>query len=216
MLFPELIGKRSTLIDLNLEAKKWLASRSTESVNPLLDPTICQNFVVECHQKLGIDFSYGGWLEDRSTLWRGSYLDQKRKYIHLGVDFNVPAGTQVAIERAATVIRIDNDYPDQHGWGTRVIVQEPNSDVVLLFAHLDQELHIVVDDQLAAGSIIAKVGIPPYNGDWFPHLHVQVIDAKHYAKLLDNDLRDLDGYGRFEDIELLKQLFPDPMRYVSL
>ena len=104
MLFPELIGKRSTLIDLNLEAKKWLASRSTESVNPLLDPTICQNFVVECHQKLGIDFSYGGWLEDRSTLWRGSYLDQKRKYIHLGVDFNVPAGTQVAIERAATVI----------------------------------------------------------------------------------------------------------------
>jgi murein DD-endopeptidase MepM/ murein hydrolase activator NlpD len=216
MLFPELYGKRSVSINLNLEAKAWMSLHSDRTSNPLLDPEACQAFVTACHRKYGVDFSYGGWLEDRSTLWQGSYLDQDQKYIHLGVDFNVPTGTRVTLDRAATVIRIDNDYPDKHGWGTRIIVQEPQADVVVLFAHLDQALNITVGDQLTAGSIIAKVGEPPFNGDWFPHLHTQIIKTFHYTELLKNDLRDLDGYGRAVDLEILKKQFSDPMRSLKL
>ena len=216
MLFPELKNLYSSLINLDHEARKWLVEHPSNGTNPLLEPTICQAFIDACHRNLGVDFSYGGYLENRSTLWRGSYLDQDQRYIHLGVDFNVPAGTSVAINQPATIIRIDNDYPEEHGWGTRVVIQEPGTNVVMLYAHLDQQLNVAVGDKLETGSIIGRVGLPPYNGDWFPHLHVQVIDLNHYHALLENSLQDLDGYGRPEELDSLKKLFPDPMKFVSI
>jgi murein DD-endopeptidase MepM/ murein hydrolase activator NlpD len=216
MLFPELQNQRSILIDLNLEAERWLATRSAPIPNPLLDPKTCQQFVDDCHRRLGVDYSYGGWMEDRSTLWRGSYLDADQRYIHLGVDFNVPAGTKIAVERSCTVVRIDSDYPDKYGWGTRVIVHEPDAKFVMLFAHLDQKLEVKIGETLQPGSILAKVGKPPYNGDWFPHLHVQIVDLDHYHELLKNDLRDLDGYGHARDLELLKRIFPNPVTFLHI
>jgi len=216
MLFPNLKNKCSRYLNLDVEAQKWLAAHPSRDMNPLLDADTCQKFVEELNRGLGLDFSYGGYLEDRSTLWRGSYLDADERYIHLGVDFNVPAGTSVAVPRPCSVIRVDNDYPERHGWGTRVFLQEPGAEVVLLFAHLDQKIEVVVGDRLEAGSIPAKVGVPPYNGDWFPHLHVQVIEGRHYEKLLENDLRELDGYGRVQDIEVLKKNFRDPMGFLTI
>ena len=216
MLFPDLSNQRSAVVDLNKEAQRWLAQQPAKSTNPLLDPATCQTFINDVHQRLNVDFSYGGWMEDRSTLWRGSYLDNDQRYIHLGVDFNVPAGTRVAIDRACTVLRIDNDYPDKYGWGTRVILQEPGAEAVLLFAHLDQKLNITIGDQLKAGIIFAKVGQPPYTGDWFPHLHVQMITADHYQKLLADDLRDLDGYAKNENMSELQQIFPNPVTVLRI
>lgn len=216
MLFPELDATRFALVNLNDEAKEWLKQRSVAEVNPLLNSTECQTMINECHWRLGVDFSYGGWLEDRGDFLWGSYLDEGRRYIHLGVDFNVPAGTRVTVDRTCTVIRIDDDYPEEHGWGMRVIVQESQSNVIIIFGHLDRQVSVRIDEILEPGTMIGSVGISPYNGGWFPHLHVQVIDANHYVELLNNDLRDLDGYGRIEDIDTLKSIFFDPMNYVSI
>lgn len=114
------------------------------------------------------------------------------------------------------VLRVDSDHPELHGWGTRVIVDVPGKPVVLIFAHLDPDIQIKVDDRLRAGSIFAKVGQPSHNGGWFSHLHLQASSKKHYRELLRDDLRDFDGYGHKRDLELLKQQFPNPMEYVSL
>lgn len=216
MIFPELKTKRFAKIDLDAEARGRLAENTSEQKNALLDPFVCEKFVEECHRRHNTDFSYGGYLENRSTLWRGSYLDDDEKYVHLGIDFSVPAGTGVAATRPSTIIRIDNDHPEPYGWGNRVIVDDESGDCVLIFAHLDRPETLRVGDSLNAGEIFAKVGHPLVNGGWFPHLHVQAVKREHYQLLLENDLRDLDGYGRGGDIENLRRNFPDPILYAGI
>ncbi len=215
MLFPELVGKDFSHINLNQEAERWLQNRPRDP-NPLLDPAQCQAFIDDCHRRYRINFSYGDWMKDRATFLRGTYLDTTGGYIHLGIDFNVPAGTLVAVPHDCTVLRVDNDHPELHGWGTRVIVDVLGRPVVLVFAHLDPDIRIKADDRLRSGTVFAKVGTPSYNGNWFPHLHLQAIKREHYTALLADGLRTLDGYGHERDLELLKQQFPDPWEYVSL
>lgn len=216
MLFPELNRKDFALVNLNDEARNWLAGQSSSMTNPLLDSTVCQQFIDDYHQRAGTQFSFGGWLEDRSNFLLGSYLDKEQRYTHLGVDFNVPAGTRVAVNRSCKVIRIDDDFPEEHGWGVRVIVRDLASDSMIIYAHLDRRILVAVDDEIEPGTVIGFVGTPLHNGGWFPHLHVQVVDGGYYAELLKNDLRDLDGYGPSEDIGALKGVFFDPMNYVSI
>ncbi len=216
MIFPELKMKRFAKINLDAEARGWLAEHTSEQKNPLLNPLVCEKFVEQCHQRLGIDFSFGGWMENRSTLWRGSYLDDDERYVHLGIDFNVPAGTAVAVSRPTIVLRIDTDHPEPHGWGNRVIVDDALTDCVLVFAHLAHPGNLRVGDTLNDGEILGRVGSSSVNGGWFPHLHVQCIKREYYQFLLENNLCDLDGYGKSDDIEFLRANFPDPILYTGI
>ena len=162
MLFPELKNKSFVVLNLDAEARKWCTENDivvTAKNNPLNDPTICQKMVDAVHQKSSKDFSYGGWMEDRSFLWKGSYLENEQKFIHLGVDFNVPVGTKVAADFGAEVVRIDSDYPEQGGWGTRIIVRHDSLPICMIYAHLDPSVMCKVGDILKPGDIFAKVGL---------------------------------------------------------
>ena len=218
MIFPDLKNKKFGYANLNLEAKLWLAAAGQKGdKNPLLDPVICNTMVSSVHKKYDIDFSYGGWMEDRSTLWKDSYLEEWKSFIHLGIDLNVPTGTRVAASFDAQVVKIDDDYPEDGGWGPRVIVKHATKPIYLIYAHLDRNLECKVGDILKTGRVFAKVGHAPYNGNWFPHLHVQTISAEYYEKLEKKGLwKELDGYGSPNDTPEDARNFPDPMRYISL
>lgn len=223
MIFPDLKDKPFGYVNLNEEAKAWRqnnqAQESMTGRNPLLNPTICQAMVHNFHQRLGLVFSYGGWLEDRSTLWRGSYLDAEKKYLHVGLDLNVPTNTRVAVDLEAEVIRVDDDQDMNGGWGPRVIVK-PTKDlinpVVLLFAHLSRETRCKVGDVLKAGQVFTSVGKAPENGNWYPHVHVQAIDSTFYEEILKKDFNQLDGYGLPADAETLGKIFKDPLNFIRL
>src|SRR2546422_11572306 len=94
-MFPGFPISRSAVVDLNSQAKMW-SLRLPDlylvpgASNPLLDPYICQQMVEDVHRGLDVDWSYGGYLEYRSFLWAGSYLEETSSFIHVGVDFNVP------------------------------------------------------------------------------------------------------------------------------
>ena len=217
MLFPTLKNKKSAQVNLDLEAQSWLAKKGLSNLenNPLLNPVRCQEMLNDIHEKYEIDFSYGGYLEDRSFLWKNSYLDMLQNYIHLGVDFNVPSNTKVAMPFDAKVVKIDDDYPDESGWGPRVIVKNQAEPVYLLFAHLDRALKCKVGDLLKAKEIFAKVGKAPYNGNWFSHLHLQTITEKYYNELIQNgSWGELDGYGTRADTEKNAKNFPDPTKFL--
>ncbi len=217
MIFPELEGRRGAIVNLNTEAIEWLKKNSTgNDVNPLLNPETCDVFVRTIHKKLGVDFSYGGWLEDRSTLWKGSYLDQWKTYIHLGIDINAPAGTLIAASFDATVIKIDDDYPENGGWGTRIILKHANKPFYFIYAHLDREIKNKVGDLILKDHILAKVGNAPYNGNWFPHLHVQCITEQYFKEIEENNLwAELDGYGHADETKIDALRFPDPTPFLS-
>ena len=193
-------------------ASELVIERGPFSTNPFLDPVFAQDVIEQEHRRLGIDCSYGGWLENRRELLRGSYLEEKQAFLHLGIDFNVPAGAKVAAK--GKVVLIDSDYPDEGGWGTRVILQL--DDVRLIYAHLAQNVKVKVGDRLVAGGVIGEVGKPPYNGNWFSHLHVQVVRNDLFKEFQKEGLHLLDGYGAERDRYILAKHFPDPMQYVRL
>jgi murein DD-endopeptidase MepM/ murein hydrolase activator NlpD len=129
MIFPTLKNKKYGYLNLNSEAKIWAENRKGVS---LVDPKTCERMVHDVHVKYSIDFSYGGWMEDRSFLWHGSYLDASQSYIHLGIDLNVSAGTPVALDFDAVVVRVDDDFPEEGGWGPRVIVKYSKAGVYVV------------------------------------------------------------------------------------
>lgn len=216
MIFPTLKNKKARYVNLDLEARKWVAEKKFDrKKNPLLDPNVCQNMVNDVNTKYGLDFSYGGWMEDRSFLWRGSYLDEKKIYVHLGIDLSAQAGTPVAATFDAEISKIDDDYPEVGGWGTRVILKHKTEPLYFIFAHLDRDIKCKEGDGLERGDIIARVGKPPFNGNWFEHLHFQAMTEEYYLEIEKKNLWDeLDGYGSEKDIGLNAERFPDPIRFI--
>lgn len=218
MLFPELTNKRFGHINLNDESVKWLKANKVGVLdrNLLLDPAYSDQMVRGIHTELGLDFSYGGWLEDRSDKLRDAYMQDSGNFLHLGVDFNVPAGTKVATDEPGLILRIIPNAPEEGGWGTRVILKPDRTDEVIVYGHLSPELRCEEGDWLPTGEIFGKVGDASENGGWFPHLHVQCIDAAYYREELRAGTVEFDGYGHPNDRAKLARLFGDPMRHVSL
>ncbi len=213
MLFPTLVGASFAPLNLNDLAQAFFARNGATEPNPLLDPATCARMIEAAQAERGAAHSYGGWLEDRSTLWRGSYLDATGEYLHLGVDFTVPAGTPVACEGIGTVVRVDCDVPEEGGWGTRVILRMEAGDVVLIYAHL-ASAKVVEGQTVGLGTVLGIVGRPPENGGWFSHLHVQAIRQDVFEGYLSAGLASLDGYGPVSERNALAERFPDPLRFV--
>lgn len=219
MIFPSLKNKKFGYVNLNLEAIEYMNSLkiNIEDKNLLFVPNFCQEMVDSVHKKYNLDFSFGGWMEDRSFLWKNSYLEKRKTFVHLGVDLNVSFGTEVSADFNSIVVKIDSDYPEEGGWGTRVILKHETAPIYMIYAHLDKDVLVKLGDQVVKGMIFAKVGKAPYNGNWFQHLHVQTISADYYKKLEDNNSwNELDGYGTKEDIVTSSERFLDPMNYIEL
>jgi 4-aminobutyrate aminotransferase-like enzyme len=75
-----------------------------------------------------------------------------------------------------------------------------------LYGHLSEE-HLTtlqVGQEIKRGQRIARIGAPPINGDWTPHLHFQII-----TDVLDLD-RDFPGVAYASQREVWKSLSPDP------
>lgn len=217
MIFPTLKGHPTGYVNLNEYAKKWLRRNNYEqelTESPLLDPQICQAMVEECHMQLGVDYSYGGWLEDRSVLWKGSYLEEGNKYIHLGLDINAPVGTPVALGMPGQIVFMDNDHPLLGGWGKRVMIKLHSVPIVLIYGHL-ANIRYNVGQFLNSGEIFAEIGPSSSNGKWYTHVHVQAMTMRAYNDFLKKPL-ELDGYGKERDISELARLFPDPIQFIAI
>lgn len=214
-IVPEFMQSAWALVDLNTEAKRWNSERSAgediASTNQLLDPLICQQMVEALHRRLGVAATYGGYFEWRENLWAGSYLERDRKFYHLGVDVNVAAGTAVAATQAGEVVLVDDDHDLSGGWGPRVIVRLTSGaygGYFAIYAHLS-EVAVQPGARLEPGALFARVGAPPHNGNWFPHLHVQVVEPRHFEELSKGGLAALDGYSSF-DSPAVRAAYPDP------
>jgi len=220
MIYPKLKDKIFGYINVNLEVKDWYKEKNlnfSDGKNVLIDPKICKDFINDIHKKYSLDFSYGGWMEDRTFLWKDSYLEKNKTFIHLGVDINVPEGEEIATDFKAKVVKIDDDYPLDGGWGPHVILKHLSKPVYIIYAHLDRDILCKVGDTLEKDTIFAKVGYSPYNGNWFPHTHVQAISSEYYSELeKNNDWKNFDGYGAKEKLELNTKRHRDPMEFISL
>lgn len=169
LLFPQYEDADWGYLNLENEARKSQVS----PINPLLDPAKCEDWVDSLHCRDKLNFSYGGYLEDRAHLWRDHYHFPGRT-VHVGVDYNVPAGAWVSMPADGHVVLVEED-PDQNGgWGTRAIYKI--GELYVTFAHLCVVYVNGPVDRLNTiykGTKIGIVGPSERNGGWYPHLHVQ-------------------------------------------
>jgi murein DD-endopeptidase MepM/ murein hydrolase activator NlpD len=158
------------------------------------DPAEFGRWIRMLHRDKGFDYSYGGFLEDRSNLWKAHYMKDSHSFMHLGVDYYVPEGTEVALPLDGTIAHVMADKDQNGGWGGRVLMQlKHNRELFALFGHLAHNLYVSAGDSCNEAKIIGKVAGHKDNGGWYPHLHLQIMDSSFVKKYQDN-LDSIDGY----------------------
>ena len=122
----------------------------------------------------------GGYLENRVIYRRSPHFDDgtEPRSLHLGVDVWVPAGTPIAAPLPGTVHSfLDNAHFGDYG--PTIILQHELEGVRFfsLYGHLIRTdlAGLRVGQAVAAGEVFAHIGPYPENGDWPPHLHLQLI-----------------------------------------
>ena len=139
---------------------------------------------------------------------QGEAPTDERRTIHLGVDLFVEAGSRVRAPLAGVVhLLVNNDAPQDYG--PLVILRHQTAagtPFFTLYGHLSEDTlsGLREGQRVEAGEEIARVGSPPTNGDWAPHLHFQII-----LDLLDLG-RDFPGVCRASECFLWTSVSPDP------
>jgi len=164
-------------------------------------------------RKAGVKVGVGRYDEARllyvSPLFgQGESPTDERRTVHLGVDLFVEAGTRVYAPLPGEVhILVNNDAPQDYG---PLLVLKHRTDAGIpfftLYGHLSEDTltGLKVGQKVAEFDEIARVGSPPSNGGWAPHLHFQVI-----LNLLGLD-RNFPGVCRASEREMWKAVSPDP------
>lgn len=191
MLFPELSGRRWARINLNECSIGLLKGQSFQA------PIQQISMMNQLRFMLRVEYTYGGYLEDRSSLLRDQYHSkiQPSPFIHLGMDFDVPDGTPVSMPVDGTLVYSVMDKDHDGGWGGKLIFKV--NGCYLILGHLDEMVSEL--KEYKAGEKVAKVANYPTNGNWVPHLHIQC--CREYNP-------DVDGYSHY--YEGIDVDFPDP------
>lgn len=222
-LFRDLRASRWGYLDMERRYRRWSArySFSVARASEVSEPAWFQGLVDDAHNELGLDCSYGGWMESREDMLDHTYLRELDAFVHLGLDLNVPAGASVYAGVDGVVEVVDDDTPDAYGWGPRVVLNtvDMRRDKLLrvVYAHLDAESTrgLRVGNVVRADDKIGRVGAPPANGGWWPHLHLQLVSETAWTALRGR-LNLLDSYGRLSQMHQLARDFPDPCSVLTL
>ncbi len=138
----------------------------------------------------------------------------ERRTIHLGLDLFVDPGHAVLAPIEGQVALLA-DNAAKGDYGPLVILRHATDDgapFFTLYGHLsgDTLARLRVGQRIERGESFARVGAPPGNGDWPPHLHFQVI-----VDLLGLG-RDFPGVAYASQRELWQALSPDPNLLVGI
>lgn len=182
-------------IDINCLAKTY--SKLDENMD-FLNPKVCQKMIDDFHIKNNC-ISYGGYGEDRSFIWKNSYLSETGKFIHLGIDVNLNKKSYVFVSRPTEILRIDSDIGESCGWGNRIFGRVKGTDIVLIYAHIDG-IRCKVGDVVDSKNPFCHIADSSVNGGWFEHYHIQAMNINYYESFLKKDFAGLDGYGDNGDL----------------
>lgn len=164
-------------------------------------------------KRAGVPFAVGRYDEARGIYLSGAFASggratDERRTVHLGIDLFVEPGTSVRAPLPGLVHVLANNTAPQD-YGPIVILRHETGDgtpFYTLYGHLTEDTlaGLAVGQRVEAGEVIARVGAPPTNGDWPPHLHFQVV-----LDLLARDA-DFPGVALASQRSIWTSLSPDP------
>ncbi|GAA3262969.1 aminotransferase class III-fold pyridoxal phosphate-dependent enzyme [Nonomuraea helvata] len=160
----------------------------------------------------GHTFGLGRYREDRDVYRSDAYTSSRSegppRTVHLGVDLFVPEGEPVFAPLDGTVHTVEY-RADPYDYGGVVLLEHATDDgepFWLLIGHLGREVvsSLAPGQRVRRGERIARVGVPAENGNWPPHVHVQL-----FVTLLGRST-DLPGVIERDDIDVWESISPDP------
>lgn len=208
-LFPNLSGKWFSHMQLDKYAALLQEDFCEHTLDhPFLNPSLMGDWVNLLHKTLGVDYSWGGYLEDREHLLDGTYLPSGGR-IHLGIDFWVPVHSTVYLPKTGKLVQSRYDPDMNGGWGGQVIYDIDG--IYMIFGHLTAiPEKLDIGSIFTAGSVVGLVADVDGSGGWYPHLHLQCM------KEFDENV---DGYGERDKpwpAVSNSARYPDPMRVLGL
>lgn len=175
--------------------------------------------IFDAMAQAGVDVSIGRYNEPR-LIYTEEMFDTahnplaERRTIHIGLDLFAVAGTSIYAPLAGTVHALAiNDAPQDYG-GAIILRHETDDGTPFysLYGHLSHESipKLAVGQAICAGDEIATMGTPAENGNWPPHLHLQLM-----VDLLGVDT-DFPGVGLASQRDVWCGLCPDPNLLVGI
>lgn len=202
--------------------EKLLSLNLTEQNRSLSNEVLADTdrFAAWINQQLdvsGCRYAIGGYGENRKVyqgpLFAGDTPGKERRTVHLGIDIWGPAGTQVYGFMGGMVHSFA--YNSQQGdYGATLVLlhQLDGMPFYTLYGHLSlKDIQTLSAGQyITFGQPIAQFGTTSENGNWPPHLHIQVI--------LDMELKEGDypGVCRWSEKERYFSNCPDPNLILQL
>jgi murein DD-endopeptidase MepM/ murein hydrolase activator NlpD len=188
-----------------------LSAPTTDLLNlPLTDAQAFEDFVENHLDKSNAKVAFGGYLEQRNLYQRSTVfkaVNVEERNIHIGLDLWIKAGTPVLAALDGVVHSFQNNTA-LGDYGPTIILEHhiEGETFYTLYGHLNLESldGKTVGQKVSKGSIIARLGAAPTNGDYAPHLHFQII------KDLQGKRGDYPGVCSKNELEFYKTNCPDP------
>lgn len=166
----------------------------------------------------GVTYGLGGYGEVRPFYSTDAYRVMGNagphwRTVHLGVDVWAPAHTAVFAPLDGIVFSVKNNAGERD-YGPTIILEHTVNDQLTfytLYGHLSLSTteQLKKGDRIKKGSLLTRIGSPPENGNWPPHLHFQIL------------LDPLDGVGDFPGVAfptaaaVWKNICPDPGIFIT-
>jgi len=172
------IIKNTCLVDYDL--LDLSAESSQISLEIQKDPEAMQAKISKILKDEDKKVAYGGYLEKRLLYDRSDHFGTKenKRNIHLGTDFWSDEGSIVSCPWKGSVHSFNNNtnYGD---YGPTIIMKHwfKNLQFFALYGHLSKDslIDLNIGDVYESGDDLAKLGGFRENGNYAPHLHLQVI-----------------------------------------
>lgn len=194
----------------NSISMEFSAANPTLATLDLKDTEAFNRFVFDQLESANVKFGFGGYFEKRAIYQRSQVFGlgaEKFRNIHLGIDIWAEAGTPVFAPFDGKV----HSFQDNAGFGnygpTIILEHEYGGEVFFtLYGHLSlTDLEGLKSGQfIAAGQKFCHLGSFSENGDWPPHLHLQLILD------MGGNWGDFPGVCAAEDEAKFRSICADP------
>ncbi len=157
----------------------------------------------------------GRYGEDRSIYDAPAGDGAERRTIHHAIDLYAPAGTPVLAPLPGRIAMIGNDTSTDGFGGILVLEHESGTPhrFWTFYGHLapaslaDKSVGAAVDQ----GAALAVLGVPEENGNWPPHLHIQLMTALCFDRA-----EAIIGLSLRSQWDLWESIFPNPNALLGL
>ncbi len=221
-------GQFASIFEKSLESYHVLDLTPSSSLyegDPRLPDTARLSQAINAEMKgAGVDVSIGRYDELRllyaSRMFaRTSAPTSERRTLHIGLDLFADAGTKICAPLEGTVAGFANNT-EKLDYGPVIVLRHELDDAVFhtLYGHLSVESlqNKKIGQVIQKGEGFATLGAAPINGDWPPHLHLQIlVDAlslNHNSDLLT----DFPGVAYPNERDVFKIICPDPNLILGL